>query len=275
MEDIYAHLTAQISAAALAKSPGRLLVGISGPPGCGKSTIAAAVVRRLNEETSSSNGSCQAQTVPLDGFHYTRKYLDSLPLPHQEEAYIRRGAPWTFDVDGILSFIQDLAASARLPPAARPTILAPSFDHALKDPKQNDIKISADTSIVILDGNYLLLDADKWREIAPYLDLKIFVNVDPLLARERVASRHVAADIEPTLERGQKRFDTNDAINGDLIRNNIKVYRLHEVGELVGFQCSERRANVDNLTSGQRQPTGLLKANIPNITEFVRVSDQV
>ena len=224
MEDIYAQLTAQISAAALAKSPGRLLVGIAGPPGCGKSTIAAAIVRRLNGTTSSSKGPCRAQTVPLDGFHYTRKYLDS--LPDREEAYIRRGAPWTFDVVGILSFIQDLAASARLPPAARPTIFAPSFDHALKDPKGNDIEISAHTSIVILDGNYLLLNADKWREIAPYLDLKIFVNVDPLIARERVARRHVAAGIEPTLERGRKRFDTNDAINGDLIRNNIVEYDL-------------------------------------------------
>ncbi|KAL6251655.1 hypothetical protein RBB50_001865 [Rhinocladiella similis] len=223
MDETYANLAADIHAAACAKAPGRLLVGIAGPPGCGKSTIAATIVSLINTKPS-PDAQCRAQTVPLDGFHYTRQYLDS--LPNREEAYIRRGAPWTFDVDAMVAFIRCLADTARLPPSARPTILAPSFDHAEKDPRSNDIGIPPETSIIVLDGNYLLLEEEKWRDLAGYLDLKIFVNVEPRLARERVAKRHVAAGIEPTLEKGQTRFDTNDAINGDLIRNQIAKYDL-------------------------------------------------
>ncbi|EXJ94054.1 hypothetical protein A1O1_02447 [Capronia coronata CBS 617.96] len=218
MDATYAQLANRIREAAIAKQPGRLLVGIAGPPGCGKTTIAEHVVNLING-TPSSRKTCHAQAVPMDGFHYTRRYLDT--LPNREEAYLRRGAPWTFDVDAILKFVANLAETASLPAAERPRILAPSFDHAVKDPKEDDIEISPDTSIVILDGNYLLLDEDKWRDISPLLDLKIFVNVDPEVARERVAKRHVAAGIEPTLEKGLERFDRNDGLNGDLIRRKI------------------------------------------------------
>jgi pantothenate kinase len=226
MDDTYAQLATSICSAARAKSPpgSRLLVGIAGPPGSGKTTIAQHVVRIINNtqtSTTSSGGESPlvAKTVSVDGFHYTRRYLDT--LPNREEAYVRRGAPWTFDVDAILALVSRLAATASLPSDKRPTILAPSFDHALKDPVEDDIEISPETSIVILDGNYLLLDEDKWRDISPRLDLRIFVQVDPQLARDRVAARHVAAGIEPTLEKGLERFDSNDLINGDLIRSKI------------------------------------------------------
>ncbi|EHY54108.1 hypothetical protein ABEF92_008225 [Exophiala dermatitidis] len=258
MDATYAQLAERICEAAAAKHPGRLLVGIAGPPGCGKTTIANHVVRLINGDNNGTYGihssashnkesyRCRAQAVPMDGFHYTRAYLDT--LPNREEAYIRRGAPWTFDVDAILKFVRHLAESAKLPPSRRPTILAPSFDHAVKDPKADDVEISPDTSIVLLDGNYLLLDEDKWRDISGMLDLRIFVNVEPEVARERVAKRHVAAGIEPTLEKGHERFDRNDGINGDLIRRKIVDCDL--VVQSVDSPDSEQPVNLDSAGAG-------------------------
>lgn len=225
MEDTYLRIATAISSAAQAKAPGRLLVGVAGPPGSGKSTVADTVAQIIKSKpTLAARNSALVQTVSLDGFHYSRAVLDT--FPNREEAYTRRGAPWTFDIDSILAFMNDVFESANASSTERLKILAPSFDHAAKDPKDNDIIIEPETSIVILDGNYLLLDEGKWRTLSSRLDLKIFINVDPGLARERVARRHVAAKIEPTLEKGKERFDNNDSINGELIRRKIVAYDI-------------------------------------------------
>lgn len=220
MDDTYIRLAAEIRFGADAKWPGRLIVGVAGPPGSGKSTTAERVADLLWAMDSPHS----IQTVSLDGFHYTRAVLDS--FPNREEAFTRRGAPWTFDIDAILQFVQKIAESAKLPSVQRLEIPAPSFDHALKDPRPNDVRISPNTSIVIIDSNYLLLDEDKWRTLSSWLDFKIFVDIDPLLAKERVAKRHVAAGIEPTLEKGIERFESNDKINGDLVRSKLLHYDI-------------------------------------------------
>ena len=223
MDDTYAQLATVVDIAAARKPLGRLIVGVAGCPGSGKSTIAEQVVNIVNSMATNSR-EVRAQAVSLDGFHYARSYLDR--LSNRKEAYARRGAPWTFDVDAIVGFVNRLIDSARLPAERRPETLAPYFDHTVKDPVPDDVVISPTTSIVILDGNYLLLDEDKWRDLSMHLDLKIFVDVDPALARDRVARRHVAAGIESTVQKGQERFDANDALNGDLIRKRLMPHDI-------------------------------------------------
>jgi pantothenate kinase len=155
----------------------------------------------------------------MDGFHYTRAQLDAFPDP--AEAHKRRGAPWTFDADAVVALVKRLHDSTLVQPQERRDILAPSFDHAIKDPIVDDISIPAAASIVILEGNYLLLDDGAWKEIGPLLDYRVMVHVTQQDARVRVAKRHVTSGIEPTLELGETRFDSNDAINGDLIRTKV------------------------------------------------------
>lgn len=192
----------------------RTVIALAGPPGSGKSTIASAVVRLLNTDLKPPSS---ALIVPMDGFHLPRSTLNT--LPNRAEAYARRGAAWTFDAQGVLDLVTALHASKSYnhnSPAS--VILAPSFDHELKDPTQDAIAITSDAEIVILEGNWLLLDEEPWRRISDLVDETWFVDVDPDLARERIAKRHLRSGIERDWESAARRAESNDLRNGELVR---------------------------------------------------------
>ncbi|KAI1757671.1 P-loop containing nucleoside triphosphate hydrolase protein [Xylaria castorea] len=198
----------------------RIVIAFSGPPGSGKSTIAARVVQSINTTFQRPIATCLA----MDGFHYARAYLDTLPNPI--EAHARRGAPWTFDAGGVVGLLKTLSASRV---AVEPvTILAPSFDHRLKDPVAEAIRIEPETEIVIVEGNWLLLDREPWKQIPDYVDDTWFVDVEPALASRRIALRHITAGIEGTWEAAMARVEANDLLNGDevrkhLLKSNVRV----------------------------------------------------
>lgn len=201
----------------------RYLVAIAGIPGSGKTTTAQAVVQQLNKDPS-----IHAALLSMDGFHLPRSALDQ--LPNAKEAHIRRGAPWTFDVPRFVTFMHNLRHWSDKTPLAKPssgpwspkeTIQAPAFDHEAKDPVENGICITPDSNIIIVEGNYLLLDEPGWRDLAHLVDYRVFVDTDLQEARERTAKRHVLAGIEKTLEDGYRRVDSNDYLNGVSIREKL------------------------------------------------------
>ncbi|KAL7810329.1 P-loop containing nucleoside triphosphate hydrolase protein [Trichoderma aethiopicum] len=204
----------------------RLLIGIAGIPGSGKTTLAQTLTNTLNalSQTSPSSSSSlppPATFIPMDGFHLTRAALSAMPDPAM--AHARRGAPFTFDAPKFLSLVQSL----REPISSTKTIYAPSFDHAVKDPKEDDIAVLPTHRIVVLEGNYLALDRDVWRDAAALLDELWFVEVDFEVARKRLRERHVRAGIVTSLEEGDRRALENDLVNG----KEIVDFRLpvHEV----------------------------------------------
>ncbi|KAK2765121.1 hypothetical protein FQN54_008820 [Arachnomyces sp. PD_36] len=230
MESIYNDLATTILTNAAERKSKRYIIAIAGGPGSGKTTVANNVVRRIN--ASQQNGQKQSQLavcVSMDGFHLPRASLDA--LPNREEAYIRRGAPWTFNVDGIVQFVENLkkwaASTPLLIPADGQSMVAedhfpaPTFSHTLKDPVPNSLLIPPSATIIILEGNYLLLDQPCWRNIAPQMDFRVLIRVDPDKMRERVARRHVRAGIEPNIESGFRRVDGNDAINGRMVEEMV------------------------------------------------------
>lgn len=89
----------------------------------------------------------------MDGYHYTRAQLDAMPDPAL--AHARRGAEFTFDGEAFLALIRRLKEPLTGP--TTPTIFAPSFDHAIKDPKENDIAVEPTHRIVVLEGNCMSL----------------------------------------------------------------------------------------------------------------------
>lgn len=187
----------------------RAVIALAGPPGCGKTTIATEVVQRLNKSAPKP----YAVVLPMDGFHLPRATLDT--MPNREEAYARRGAAWTFDAEGVLELVTKLHESKR---NRSQVITAPAFDHAGKDPVHGAITIAPEVSLVILEGNWLLYDQGPWSRIAALVDDTWYVDVEPALARDRVAKRHLKSGIEETWEAAVARAEGNDLLNGEEVR---------------------------------------------------------
>lgn len=165
-------------ARALAAGPRRLL-GLAGAPGAGKSTLAAAVVAALGD---------RAVLVPMDGFHLAQAALERLGRAD------RKGAPDTFDAAGFVALLRRL----RTEPG---TVWAPAFDRALEEPVAGAIAVPVDVPLVVVEGNYLLLDDGDWAAVADLLDETWYVAVDDAVRLERLVARHVAFGKAPDAAR--------------------------------------------------------------------------
>ncbi|KAK9907927.1 hypothetical protein WJX75_000079 [Coccomyxa subellipsoidea] len=181
----------------------RYIVAIAGVPGSGKSTTANAVSKCINaiQQKKSASEQDWAIHVPMDGFHLTRMQLDN--LPNAEEAYLRRGADWTFDADQFVESIRDIRHAGFGE--------YPSFDHALGDPVAGDIKVCKEHRVVLVEGNYLLLDKAPWTEIRNIADETWFVDCSVEVAMQRVLRRQTGNGVAPEVAR--KRVVTNDLPN--------------------------------------------------------------
>lgn len=141
----------------------RHMIGVAGAPGSGKSTLAREVCGRINQITNKET----AINVPMDGFHLYRSQLDSMPDP--EEAYRRRGAPWTFDAQGYLEKLRAIKETKN------EIITSPSFDHGVGDPKEDAIIVLPNHKIVISEGNYCLL-GEKVIALSPPHDARQYMH---------------------------------------------------------------------------------------------------
>ncbi|KAI4864415.1 phosphoribulokinase/uridine kinase [Hypoxylon rubiginosum] len=187
-------------------SPSRLLIALAGAPGSGKTTIAMQVVERITALPDAP----RITVISADGFHLPLATL--IAMPNASEAIARRGIAWTFDGAGVVTLVHRLRSAA-----GHETVLAPTFDHAIKDPVDGGLTIDKDVEVCIIEGNYLLCEEEPWREIAGLVDDRWLVHVDPGLARKRVAARHLAAGIETTMEDALRRTDENDLVNGQFV----------------------------------------------------------
>lgn len=150
-----------------------------------------------------------AAYVPMDGYHLSRAQLDLMPDP--KLAHDRRGAAFTFDGAAFLTLVKTLRKPID---SSTPTIYVPSFDHAIKDPVNDDIPIPPTSRILVFEGNYLSLDKEPWREVGEIVDEGWFVDVDFEVAGTRLVPRHVKAGIAKDEESAWKRVRENDLVNG-------------------------------------------------------------
>ncbi|TVY65632.1 putative uridine kinase, partial [Lachnellula suecica] len=131
---------------------------------------------------------------------------------------------FTFDAPAFLSLVQAIRQPLT---RSTPTISAPSFDHALKDPVQSDIPIHPTSRIVVFEGNYLSLGKGEWKEAAALMDELWFVLVDFETAGQRLVPRHVKAGIAKDEEEAWKRVRENDLVNGqEIVNGRVEVHEV-------------------------------------------------
>lgn len=156
---------------ALRQEGGRKILGIVGPPGCGKSTLAAALLDLLGDD---------AVAVPMDGYHLANVELARLGRAG------RKGAEDTFDSAGYVALLRRLKNQQ-----ANEIVYAPEFRREIEEPIANAIPVFPETQLVITEGNYLLLDHGHWAGVSELLDEIWYVDIDHSVRRERLVKRHM------------------------------------------------------------------------------------
>lgn len=156
---------------------GRIIVGITGSPGAGKTTLAKELVDRLNVETNDDTGS-RAVYMPMDGFHLANATLDRLGI------HDRKGAIDTFDGWGFVALL-DRVLNER-----GHTVYAPSFERTVDEGIAGEVAIPAEAEIVVVEGNYLLVDQEPWNRIPGLLAEVWFCETAAEERLTRLVDRH-------------------------------------------------------------------------------------
>lgn len=139
--------------AALAASRARVIIGLCGAPGAGKSTLAALLASELNRDVPTL-----ASVVPMDGFHLAKSVIAV------DDRATRRGAPDTFDPDGYAALLE------RLREPGTDVVYAPEYRREIEDPVAGAIAVPPECRVVITEGNYLLNPEPAWLRVRACLD---------------------------------------------------------------------------------------------------------
>ena len=188
----------------------RVLIGITGSPGSGKTTLAKAIVGRINGDAGTGG---PAVHLPMDGYHLANSTLDRLGI------HDRKGAIETFDGWGFVALLD------RLRSESGHTIYAPSFRRKVDEGVAGEIAVDDSATVVVVEGNYLLSDVAPWAGVRDRLDAAWFCST-PVDERERrLIDRHTRHGRTPEAATAWAR-DVDGA-------NAVLIERSRERAELV------------------------------------------
>ena len=192
----------------------RFLLGIAGSPGSGKTTLATALVAELNTRNPGT-----AVALPMDGFHLANATLDRLGR------HDRKGAIDTFDGWGFLALLHRVRAETGH------TVFAPSFRREVDEGIAGEIAIEPDARVIVVEGNYLLVDDGPWARVRDALDEAWFCETPGATREARLVERHTRHG--RTVEAATAWARDVDGVNAALIEATRGRADLVVSGEIV------------------------------------------
>jgi pantothenate kinase len=195
------------AATVLAVRDHRQILGITGPPGAGKSVLAQRLADLLVMRGH------RVAVAAMDGFHLAGAELARLGRTD------RKGAPDTFDAPGYLALLR------RLRDPADDIVYAPLFDRTLEEPIGSAVPIASDVALVITEGNYLLYEDGPWSAVREQLDECWYVELNERVRTDRLIARHIqfGRDRADAVERAQGSDQHNARL---VIRTKVKATRV-------------------------------------------------
>lgn len=182
----------------------RIIVYLAAPPGCGKSTLASYL-----ERLSIENGYTPIQALGMDGFHHTNIYLNSHYRKNTGELLaLHKGAPDTFNLESLREHICSIKEGKET--------YWPIYDRKIHDPIENAIKVGS--SIILIEGNYLLLNDEPWNKLKDYADYTIFITGEPIDLENRLINRKMQSG--SSFETALKHYHETDKPNLLLVNQN-------------------------------------------------------
>lgn len=178
----------------------RMMIGVAGPPAAGKSTLAELLVDRLNEDADTN-----AALVPMDGYHLDNEALDSMNLRE------RKGAPQTFDAEGFVALVSQISRT-------NDAVSYATFDRTNDRTVPNSASVAANTNIVVVEGNYLLLNTQPWSELKALFDLSVFIRPSIKTLEDRLIARWLNYGFDQAA--AEKKARSNDIPNAMTILDN-------------------------------------------------------
>ncbi|GHB70923.1 pantothenate kinase [Streptomyces umbrinus] len=188
----------------------RAVLGLAGPPGAGKSTLARALVAQIGEG---------AAYLPLDGFHLSNAQLERLGLT------ARKGSEPSFDVWGYVDLLR------RVLDETGRDIYVPDYDRTLDEPVAARHVVPPAARLIVTEGNYLACDLPGWRDAFVFMEECWYVEAPGDVRQERLVERQLAGGRDEAQARDW--VATNDDPNGELVEKSRD--RCHRILSTIGM----------------------------------------